>query len=100
MYIIFSFNNNILLEKKRRKIKKIMDQLPSELIQRIFLYIDQPLDLFRMSWVCRRWRSIIMHDEYFLNQWFFQATEVSQKISRIAFFIYINDRKIKSIVHQ
>jgi len=76
-----------------------MDRLPSELVQRIVLYIDEALDLLRMSWVCRRWRSIIMNDEYFLNQWLSRPAELSQKISRIAFFLYINDRKIKSILY-
>ncbi len=76
-----------------------MDRLPCELIQRIVLYIDEPLGLFRMSWVCRRWRSIIMDDEDFLNQWRLQPKETSQQISRISFFLYINDRKIKSVLH-
>lgn len=56
-----------------------MERLPCELLHNILWYIDQPLDLFRISCVCSRWRSFIMNDEYFLNQWFLRSLENSQE---------------------
>ncbi|CAF4700502.1 unnamed protein product, partial [Rotaria socialis] len=56
-----------------------MDRLPYELLHYILWYVDQPLDLFRMTYVCSRWRSFIMNDEYLLNQWFSRSLERSQE---------------------
>ncbi len=56
-----------------------MDRLPCELLHYILWYIDQPLDLFRISCVCSHWRSSIINDEYFLNQWFSRSLEYSQE---------------------
>ena len=56
-----------------------MDRLPRELLHYILLYIDQPLDLFRISCVCSRWRAVIMNDEYLLNQWFSRSLKNSQE---------------------
>ena len=37
-----------------------MDQLPPEIINEIFLKLDQK-SLFTVSWVCRQWRDIVQH---------------------------------------
>ena len=63
---------------KRKTIHR-MERLPCELLHHILQCIDQPLDLFRMSCVCSRWRSFIMNDEHFLNQWFLRSLENSQE---------------------
>jgi hypothetical protein len=70
-----------------------MDRLPCELLQYILRYIDQPLDLFRMSCICSRWRSWIMNDEYFLNQWFSRLLKRSRKCYSCAFASYTGDCK-------
>ena len=57
-----------------------MDRLPCELLHHIIWYFDQPLELLRMSRVCRRWRSFIMTDEYFLNQWFSRSLKHSRRL--------------------
>ncbi len=64
----------------RRTTTDKMDRFLRELLHHILGYIDQPLDIFRMSCVCSRWRSFIMDDnEYFLNQWFSRSLERSRK---------------------
>ncbi len=62
----------------KRKATVRMERLPCELLHKILWYIDQPLDLLRMSCVCSYWRSCIMNDEYFLNRWFSRSLEYSQ----------------------
>jgi hypothetical protein len=73
-----------------------MDRLPCELLYHILWYIDQPLDLFRMSCVSSRWRSWIMKDEYFLNQWFLRSLERSRQpvFDNYANFIYEFRKKL------
>jgi hypothetical protein len=56
-----------------------MDRLPCELLHYIIWYMDPPLDLLRMSWVCSRWRTFIMNDEYFLNKWFSRSLKRSRE---------------------
>ncbi|CAF4416252.1 unnamed protein product, partial [Rotaria sp. Silwood2] len=65
-----------------------MDQLPYELLFHIRRYIDQLSDLLQMAYVCRRWQSLIMEDEYFLNQRFSQSLKCSQKSYYFNFSIY------------
>ena len=54
-----------------------MDRVPCELLYCIIWYIDQPLDLLRMSWVYSCWRTFIINDEYFLNKWFSRSLKHS-----------------------
>lgn len=65
-----------------------MDQLPCELIHRILRYINEPLDLFRMSCVCSRWQLFIIHDKYFLNQWFSQLLKYTQNFWSCSLDVY------------
>lgn len=67
------------LYSTKRTTADRMDRLPCELLHCILWHIDQPLDLFQISCVCSRWRSFIMNDEYFLNQWFSRSLEHSQE---------------------
>ena len=67
------------LYSTKRTIADRMDRLSCELLHYILWHVDQPLDLFRMSCVCSRWRSFILNDEYFLNQWFSRSLEHSQE---------------------
>ncbi|CAF1363261.1 unnamed protein product [Rotaria sordida] len=76
-----------------------MDRLPCELLHHILGYIDQSLDLFRMTCVCSRWRSFIMNDEYFLNQWFSRSLECSRKSSSICCASYVGDCKRQPILN-
>jgi hypothetical protein len=76
-----------------------MDRLPCELIHHILWYIDQPLDLFRMSCVCSRWQSFIMNEEYFLNQWFSQSLKRSQESYSSSCFFYTNHCRVKSVLN-
>lgn len=57
----------------KQKATVEMERLPCELIQQILVYINEPLDLIRISSICRHWRSSILNDEYFVNQWFFRS---------------------------
>jgi hypothetical protein len=50
-------------------IESKMDQLPCELLCRIFHYMDNWSDILCLSRVCRCWQSCTMGDEYFLNHW-------------------------------
>ena len=69
-----------------------MDKLPCELLLYVLRYIDQPLDLLRMSCVCKRWRTFIMNDEYFLNQWFSRSQKRSQETYKSHFWCcYMDD---------
>ncbi|CAF3495337.1 unnamed protein product [Rotaria sp. Silwood1] len=72
-----------------------MDRLSCELLHYILWYIDQPLDLFRMSCVCSRWRCFIMNDEYFLNQWFSQSLEHSQESFQSSWPYFSKGDKLK-----
>ena len=56
-----------------------MDQLPYELLHCIFHYVDQLPDLIRASLVCHQWRSSIMNNEHFLNQWFARSLKRSRQ---------------------
>ncbi len=76
-----------------------MDQLPCELLQYIFRYIYQPSELLQMSHVCRRWRSFLMEDENFLNQWFLRLLLRSQPIFSHACYGTINNSKQQSILN-
>ena len=76
-----------------------MDQLPCELLHHIFWYIDQSLDLFRISYVCSRWRSLIMNNEYFLNQWFSQSLERSRQTVLDIYPHNINQSEQKSMLN-
>ncbi|CAF1335453.1 unnamed protein product [Rotaria sordida] len=76
-----------------------MDRLPCELLHHILGYIDQSLDLFQMTCVCSRWRSFIMNDEYFLNQWFSRSLECSRKSSSICCASYVGDCKRQPILN-
>ena len=58
-----------------------MDQLPYELLHCIFDYVDQLPDLIRASLVCQHWRSSIMKNEHFLNQWFSRSLKRSRQSS-------------------
>lgn len=60
------------------KIEK-MDLLPYELLHCIFHYVDQLPDLIRASLVCHHWRSSIMNNEHFLNQWFVRSLKRSRQ---------------------
>ncbi len=44
-----------------------------------------------MSCVCRRWRSWIMNDEYFLNRWFSRSLKRSHERWCVAGYSYSND---------
>jgi hypothetical protein len=79
-----------------------MDRLPCELFYHIFQYIDQSTDLLQMSYVCRRWRSLIVNDKYFLNQWFSQSLKHSKKSFSTAFrsYFYQNDYLCKLNIDQ
>ncbi len=68
-----------------------MDRLPRKSLYRIFRYIDQPLDLFRISCVCKRWRSLLMNNECFLNQWFAQSLKRSQQSHFMSYYCYNNN---------
>ena len=76
-----------------------MDQLPCELLHHIFCYIEQPLDLFRISCVCSRWQSLIMDDEYFLNQWFSRSLESCPQPFDDTYLDYIAKYSKESIVN-
>ncbi|CAF3646623.1 unnamed protein product [Rotaria sp. Silwood1] len=71
-----------------------MDRLPCELLYHIRRYIDQPTDLLHMAYVCRRWQSFIMEDEYFLNQYFSRSLKRSQKSYYYGFSHYNNVYKL------
>jgi hypothetical protein len=90
-----------LYSTKRRTVDR-MDRMPCELLHYILWYIDQPSDLFRMSCVCSRWRSFIMNDEYFLNQWFSRSLEHSQESfpSSGPYFTKADKRQLLSNIDQ
>ena len=52
-----------------------MDRLPCKLIYHILRYIDQLLDLFRISYICKHWRSF----------------KRSQQLIAAVGFLYLND---------
>ncbi len=76
-----------------------MNRLPCELLHHIFLYMDQSFDLLRLSCVCSHWRSLIMDDEYFLNQWFSQSLERCRQPVLKTFLQYIEGFGEKSMLH-
>ncbi|CAF4369914.1 unnamed protein product, partial [Adineta steineri] len=74
-----------------------MNRLPCELLHYIIQYIHEPLDLLRMTYVCKCWRSFIMNDEHFLNQWFSRSLKYSRQTFRNGFINVTKDFKSKLI---
>lgn len=68
-----------------------MDQLPCELFYNIVRYLNDPFDLYRISYVCNRWRLFIMNDEYFLNEWFSRSLKYSRQACNCTYFDYNDD---------
>ncbi|CAF1290064.1 unnamed protein product [Adineta steineri] len=74
-----------------------MNRLPCELLHYIIQYIHEPLDLLRMTYVCKCWRSFIMNDEHFLNQWYSRSLKYSRQTFRNGFINVTKDFKSKLV---
>jgi hypothetical protein len=49
--------------------EKMVDKVPPEVLERLFLYVSSPYDLFTLRLVCRQWHALITN-ERFLNLYF------------------------------
>ncbi len=45
------------------------DRMPPEMLERLFLQVDNPFDLFNLRAVCKQWHALITN-ERFLNMYF------------------------------